>query len=181
MPVIVFVIFIILAVVGSIIKAFSSGSKSTNAAQADKEAKEDNTSWDSVFAKISPESDDALKATKESVSQYRKTPSQRPAQMRAQRGIERKETYSQGHHQIHCDVNAHNDKDKYRVEKVPVMNSIGGKFDEGCREHYDVRFVKVDEKPEKKRELTELQKVIVYGEVLNNPAFKRKGSYYKYR
>ena len=61
------------------------------------------------------------------------------------------------------------------------MNSIGGKSDEGCSEHYDVRFVKVDEKPEKKRELTELQKVIVYGEVLNNPAFKRKGSYYKYR
>ena len=46
MLVIVFVIFIILAVVVSIIKAFSSGSKNTNAAQADKEAKEDNISWD---------------------------------------------------------------------------------------------------------------------------------------
>ena len=84
MPVVIFVIFVILAVVGSIIKAFSSSSKSTNAPQTDKEVKEDNISWDSVFAKISPESDDALAATKESVLQHRKTPSQRPAQLQAQ-------------------------------------------------------------------------------------------------
>ena len=53
------------------------------------------------------------------------------------------------------------------------MNSIGGTSSEGCQEHYDVRFVKLDEKIQEKRELTDLQKVIVYGEVINQPAFKR--------
>ena len=83
------------------------------------------------------------------------------------------EVQSMGHHDDeHCAVQ-HESNAKYRVEKVPVMNSIGGTSSEGCQEHYDVRFVKLDEKIQEKRELTDLQKVIVYGEVINQPAFKR--------
>lgn len=83
---------------------------------------------------------------------------------------------SAGHHESHCDVKEHSSQDKYRVEKVPVMNSIGGKSEEGCQEHYDVRFVKEDEpQSEKRLELNDLQKAIVYGEILNNPAFRKNG------
>lgn len=83
---------------------------------------------------------------------------------------------SLGHHESHCDIKGHSSGDKYRVEKVPVMNSIGGRSTEGCQEHYDLRYVKEDEEePEKKTELNELQKAIVYGEILNDPAFRRNG------
>lgn len=84
--------------------------------------------------------------------------------------------YAAGHHESHCDVDSHSNNDKYRVEKVPVMNSIGGKSSEGCSEHYDVRFVKIDEEEKDTSvKLNDLQKAIVYGEILNNPAFKRGG------
>ena len=53
------------------------------------------------------------------------------------------------------------------------MNSIGGKSTEGCEDHYDVRFVKLDSNDVQTKELTDLQKAIVYGEVINNPAFRR--------
>lgn len=83
---------------------------------------------------------------------------------------------SLGHHQSHCDVDNHSFSDRYRVEKVPVMNSIGGKSTEGCQEHYDVRFVKEDREEKKEGlRLNELQRAMVLGEVLNNPAFKRNG------
>ncbi|MDE7191452.1 MAG: hypothetical protein K2O35_03205, partial [Clostridia bacterium] len=64
--------------------------------------------------------------------------------------------------------------DKYRVEYVPTMNSIGGKSTEGCQDHYNVRYVKIDEENDNELELTALQKAIVYGEVINQPAFKRQ-------
>ncbi len=83
-------------------------------------------------------------------------------------------TVSGSHHDSHCDVR-HSDKDKYKVEYVPTMNSIGGKSSEGCGDHYNVRYVKVDDIVEKHVELTPLQKVVVYGEVLNEPAYKRSG------
>ena len=76
------------------------------------------------------------------------------------------------HHNDHCDV-SHKDTDKYRVEYVPTMNSIGGKSTEGCDEHYNVRYVKLNEEEVNELELTPLQKAIVYGEVINHPAFKR--------
>ena len=82
------------------------------------------------------------------------------------------EIRSMGHHDDHCAVE-HEPSGKYRVEKVPVMNSIGGKSSEGCAEHYDVRYVKIDEKVVQRRELTDLQKVIVYGDIINQPACKR--------
>lgn len=88
---------------------------------------------------------------------------------------------SGGHHESHCDI-PHKSQDKYIVEKVPVMNSIGGESTEGCSEHYNVRFVKQDpKKQEEKIILTDLQKAMVYGEILNKPAFKRNGKYpYRY-
>ena len=77
------------------------------------------------------------------------------------------------HHDNHCDVSHHESKDKYRVEYVPTMHSIGGKSTEGCEDSYNLRYVKLDEDEAKKLELTPLQKAIVYGEILNEPAFKR--------
>lgn len=88
--------------------------------------------------------------------------------------LEEIEREQEGHHAAHCDV-AHASDDKYRVERVPVMNSIGGKSTEGCGEHYDLRFVKIDEQISCRRELTDLQKVVVLGEVINQPAFRRRG------
>ena len=83
------------------------------------------------------------------------------------------QTASGGHHQSHCDT-SHEDGATYRVEYVPTMNSIGGKSTEGCQEHYNTRYVKIDEKIEKNLELSQLQRIIVFGEVLNNPKFKRR-------
>ena len=59
------------------------------------------------------------------------------------------------------------------MEKVPVMNSFGGMSTEGCSDHYDLRYVKIDAETTETRELSDLQKVIVYGEVINQPAFKK--------
>lgn len=81
---------------------------------------------------------------------------------------------STSHHDSHCDVSHRDSGDKYRVEYVPTMNSIGGKSTEGCEDHYNVRYVKIDEQDDNEIQLTELQKAIVYGEVINNPAFKRR-------
>lgn len=78
------------------------------------------------------------------------------------------------HHDDHCDVSDHESDAKYRMEYVPTMNSIGGKSTEGCQEHYNVRYVKLDEQDNNEIQLTELQKAIVYGEVINQPAFKRQ-------
>ena len=77
------------------------------------------------------------------------------------------------HNEAHSDI-VFKDHAKYRVEEVPVMNSIGGQSDEGCSEHYNLRYVKLDKPiiPEH-LELTELQKCIVYGEIINQPAFKK--------
>ncbi|MDE7215589.1 MAG: hypothetical protein K2O08_02150 [Clostridia bacterium] len=77
------------------------------------------------------------------------------------------------HDDEYCAVK-HESTDRFKVEKVPVMNSIGGKSTEGCADHYDLRYVKIDEQATEPRELTDLQKVVVYGEVINQPAFKRK-------
>ena len=87
-----------------------------------------------------------------------------------------KNVVTTSHHDSHCDVSSHSDtNDKYRVEYVPTMNSIGGKSTEGCQDHYNVRYVKLDEsEDDSELELTPLQKVIVYGEVINQPAFKRQ-------
>lgn len=86
-----------------------------------------------------------------------------------------KNIVTSSHHDSHCDVSSHKDNhDKYRVEYVPTMNSIGGKSTEGCQDHYNVRYVKLDEENDNELELTALQKAIVYGEVINQPAFKRQ-------
>ncbi|MDE6275596.1 MAG: hypothetical protein K2M75_03550 [Clostridia bacterium] len=81
---------------------------------------------------------------------------------------------STSHHDSHCDTAHRDSSDKYRVEYVPTMNSIGGKSTEGCEDHYNVRYVKINEEEDRQLELTALQKAIVYGEVINQPAFKRQ-------
>ncbi|MDE6372144.1 MAG: hypothetical protein K2L61_01220 [Clostridia bacterium] len=85
-----------------------------------------------------------------------------------------KNVVTSSHHDSHCDVSHKDNRDKYRVEYVPTMNSIGGKSTEGCQDHYNVRYVKLDDEDDKELELTPLQKAIVYGEVINQPAFKRQ-------
>ena len=85
--------------------------------------------------------------------------------------VDVKKEVSGSHHQSHCDTQ--HEGDKYRVEYVPTMNSIGGTSTEGCREHYNTRYVKIDEKIQENLQLTPLQKIIVYGEVINKPKFRR--------
>lgn len=83
---------------------------------------------------------------------------------------------TKSHHDEHCDV-SHYDGDTYIVEKVPVSGSIGGRSEEGCGEHYNLRFVKVEtEESESGKilvEADEVRKAIVLGEVLNDPAFRK--------
>ena len=85
-----------------------------------------------------------------------------------------KNIVTSSHHDSHCDVSHKDNHDRYRVEYVPTMNSIGGKSTEGCQDHYNVRYVKLDDESDNELELTALQKAIVYGEVINQPAFKRQ-------
>ena len=89
----------------------------------------------------------------------------------------RKPAASSGHHAEHCAV-AHDGGGKYRVERVSVGGSIGGKSREGCGEHYGVRFVKVDQKQADDDKVyvskEDMRRAIVLGQVLNDPAFKRR-------
>ncbi len=89
------------------------------------------------------------------------------------RGAENK---SEGHHSEHCSVE--HGGDAYRVEKVKTGGSIGGKSTEGCAEHYDVRFVKVDAKTGDDDKIfvsqDDMKRAIVLGQMLNDPAFKRR-------
>ena len=84
---------------------------------------------------------------------------------------------ARSHHDDHCDVDSHEEEDLYIVEKVPVSGSIGGKSDEGCREHYNLRFVKIEEEEQSgvKFELTHeaIRRAIILGEVINDPAYKK--------
>lgn len=83
-----------------------------------------------------------------------------------------------GHHDSHCDIR-HQGNGKYIEEKnIPISSSIkDAKNVEGCQEHYFSRFVKIDEAPEKSQGiLTKRQaaEAIVWGEILNDPPFKRR-------
>lgn len=60
-----------------------------------------------------------------------------------------------------------------RIEKAAVEDSMGDFQSEGCSEHYYDRFVAIPQKPDDKKLNEELLKIIVLGEVLNNPGFKK--------
>lgn len=81
------------------------------------------------------------------------------------------------HHDKHCDVDSHEDEGLYIVEKVPVSGSIGGENDEGCREHYNLRFVKINEQENDGGKMVispdDVRKAIILGEVINDPAYKK--------
>lgn len=83
---------------------------------------------------------------------------------------------AKSHHDEHCDI-GHDNDDLYIVEKVPVSGSIGGVSDEGCGEHYSLRFVKIDEESEDggkiKVSAESVRRAIVLGEVINDPAYKK--------
>lgn len=84
---------------------------------------------------------------------------------------------AKSHHDDHCDVDSHEDEDLYIVEKVPVSGSIGGESDEGCKEHYNLRYVKIEEKEDGGSKLVisadDVRKAIILGEVINDPAYKK--------
>ena len=84
---------------------------------------------------------------------------------------------SAGHHAEHCAV-PHSGGDRYRVERVSVGGSIGGKSREGCGEHYGVRFVKIDATAQEDDKIyvskEDMRRAIVLGQVLDDPAFKRR-------
>lgn len=84
---------------------------------------------------------------------------------------------SAGHHAEHCAV-PHSGGDRYRVERVSVGGSIGGKSREGCADHYGVRFVKLDAMTQEEDKIyvskEDMRRAIVLGQVLDDPAFKRR-------
>ena len=84
---------------------------------------------------------------------------------------------SAGHHAEHCAV-PHSGGDRYRVERVSVGGSIGGKSREGCGEHHGVRFVKLDAMTQEEDKIyvskEDMRRAIVLGQVLNDPAYKRR-------
>ena len=89
----------------------------------------------------------------------------------------RKPAASAGHHAEHCAV-PHSGGDRYRVERVSVGGSIGGKSREGCADHYGVRFVKLDATAQEEDKIyvskEDMRRAIVLGQVLDDPAFKRR-------
>ena len=84
---------------------------------------------------------------------------------------------SAGHHAEHC-AGPHSGGDRYRVERVSVGGSIGGKSREGCADHYGVRFVKLDAMTQEEDKIyvskEDMRRAIVLGQVLDDPAFKRR-------
>lgn len=84
---------------------------------------------------------------------------------------------SAGHHAEHCAV-PHSGGDRYRVERVSVGGSIVGKSREGCADHYGVRFVKIDATAQEEDKIyvskEDMRRAIVLGQVLDDPAFKRR-------
>ena len=93
------------------------------------------------------------------------------------RSVPRKPAPSAGHHAEHCAV-PHSGGDRYRVERVSVGGSIGGKSREGCGEHYGVRFVKLDAMTQEDDKIyvskEDMRRAIVLGQVLDDPAYKRR-------
>ncbi|MDD4315846.1 MAG: hypothetical protein PHC84_01645 [Clostridia bacterium] len=62
-----------------------------------------------------------------------------------------------------------------RTEKAFIENSAGGIQTEGCEEHYFERYVALPEKKQDQELNEELARIMVLGEVLNNPGFKKYG------
>ena len=93
------------------------------------------------------------------------------------RSVQRKTAPSAGHHAEHCAV-PHSGGDRYRVERVSVGGSIGGKSREGCADHYGVRFVKLDATAQEDDKIyvskEDMRRAIVLGQVLDDPAYKRR-------
>ena len=56
--------------------------------------------------------------------------------------------------------------------KIEYVQTEGGYAGEGCKEHYNIRFVEEEDIVEEQNELTPMQKYVVWGEILNNPKFK---------
>ncbi|MDE5911311.1 MAG: hypothetical protein K2H24_03155 [Clostridia bacterium] len=195
---IAFVAFGIIAVIISVAKQNAENKKKAEAEKAmklldDKEEFKKFLEYDSSESRSRPQqrpqqSEMAQRPAQPQPTQYR-SPQPARQQMTAElqqrlaelkrRQAERevggsKNIVTTSHHDSHCDVYHKDNRDRYRVEYVPTMNSIGGKSTEGCQDHYNVRYVKLDGEDDNELELTPLQKAIVYGEVINQPAFKRQ-------
>ena len=176
MPFIIVIVAIIVGVTVTAVKESQKAKKKAEAESAMKKFDEKEELKQFVQSKPTPTAEQRQQVSRPQTASAQ-TSNSSSAQARLAARLQQlqkveSEIQSMGHHEEHCSVK-HESSAKYKVEKVPVMNSIGGKSTEGCADHYDVRFVKLDEQEKKRRELTDLQKVIVYGEVINQPAFKR--------
>lgn len=60
-----------------------------------------------------------------------------------------------------------------KVEKAFIESSMGDHHSEGCEEHYYDRFVLIRDEQKNAGVNKELAKIIVMGEVLNNPGYKK--------
>ena len=161
-----FVVFLIVAVIAAVIGVVSyvkkDKSKKTNA-PPDRQPTQAERAIDEAQFVFEPVDERRSRST---------VPPRMPA-----RSVQRKTAPSAGHHAEHCAV-PHSDGDRYRVERVSVGGSIGGKSREGCGEHYGVRFVKLDAMTQEEDKIyvskEDMRRAIVLGQVLDDPAFKRR-------
>ena len=66
---------------------------------------------------------------------------------------------------------------KVRQEKVVTSGSLGDESAEGCDEHNDIRYVLEEIQTgdsEADKQTAELQRLIVWGEILNSPKYKSR-------
>lgn len=88
---------------------------------------------------------------------------------------------SDGHNTKHIHesiVTVDGKKHQVKAEKVERSGSLGGEITEGCLEHYDTRFIIADIIDEDDEvNFYELQKIMVLGDILNNPKFKNLKRY----
>lgn len=64
-------------------------------------------------------------------------------------------------------------KGNIRVEKAFIEDSMGDNQTEGCEEHYYLRYVGLNKETQENKLNEELARMMVMGEVLNNPGYKK--------
>lgn len=190
LPFFVLAVFVIIAVsVGSAVKAEKKKKKNNTSSGTEQPlAPARQQSEDPFFETAARNGNEGAAPVRKYVSPEGQTPARRDGKPRFVEGTDLVEAapkvhtsakvvgIARSHHDEHCDVE-HCDEDLYIVEKVPVSGSIGGKSDEGCKEHYGLRFVKVDETETGSGKIEvspdDIRKAIILGEVINDPAYKK--------
>lgn len=154
----IFIVFVVVFMTIMITTAVKSANKKENGQKSMAETK--------VSLDAGDRAHEVVEATQAAAPKEHGTNGARPKQI----------VVGKSHHEQHCAVE-HEDEDLYVVEEVPVSGSIEGESEEGCSEHYNLRFVKIvkDDEEGDKIAISEddVKKAIVFGEVFNDPAYKK--------